>query len=231
MTNLPVLRKFLLLLCNLIPLAQITAMGLLGWWLRGSPWHGLAAILAVVYVLPPLACRAAVFVLPIRRTVIPVGSREFFVWWYALNLQLLFCRFGFLEELLRLVPGCYSFWLRLWGAKVGTLTYWAAGTTILDRPWLEIGDHVVFGAGVRLSGHLLRPDAEGGPVLLLAPVRIGDRATVGAYSLLGPGAEIVAGQCGSALLVLPPFSRWENGRRHKPSQNQSGSAEDSEHDR
>lgn len=157
---------------------------------------------------------ATMFLMPIRRRVIPVGSRDFFVWWFTLNLQVLLCRFSFLEELLRLVPSCYSFWLRAWGAKIGKLTYWAAGTAILDRPWLEIGDHVIFGASVRLNAHVFMPD-QGEMVLVLAPIKIGDRVIVGGYSLLVAGSEIVSGQCTRACQILPPFSRLEAGRRIK----------------
>jgi hypothetical protein len=153
---------------------------------------------------------------PIRRQIIPLGSRDFFVWWFTLNLQMLFCRLHVLEELLRIVPGCYSMWLRLWGAKIGKLTYWAAGVRILDRPFLRIGDHVTFGAGVRLNPHVMMPDAQGQRVLVLAPITIGDQANVGGYSLLVSGGEIAAGECTQACLLLPPFNRVEGGRRRKP---------------
>lgn len=218
LNSLPASKKLLLLLCNLIPLAEVAAMGGLCWRLRESPWIGLAAVLGVLYVLPPLASRAVMAALPIRRTVIAVGSREFFVWWFTLNLQMLFCRFAFLEELLRIVPGCYSLWLRLWGAKIGKMTYWAAGTTILDRPWVEIGDRVIFGAGTRLNAHVFAPDGQGEMTLVLAPIKIADRVTVGGYSLLVAGTEIASDQCTRAFLILPPFSRLVDGRRVKPSQ-------------
>ena len=214
--SLPALKKLLLLLCNMIPLAQVAAIGGLCWLLRESPWAALVVVLGILYVFPPLASRGVMAVLPIRRTVVPIGSREFFVWWFTLNLQMLFCRFPFLEELLRIIPACYSFWLRLWGAKIGKLTYWAAGTIILDRPWLEIGDHVVFGAGVRLNAHVFTPDRQGEMVFVLAPITIGDRVTIGGYSLLVAGTEIASDQCTRAFLILPPFSRLVDGRRVKP---------------
>jgi hypothetical protein len=217
MGELPALKKLVLLLFNVIPLAQVVTIGCLVWRLRESPWTALVATLGIVYVLPPLASRLAMFLMPIRRSVIPIGSRDFFIWWFTLNLQVLFCRFSFLEELLRVVPSCYSFWLRAWGAKIGKLTYWAAGTVILDRPWLEIGNHVIFGAGVRLNAHVFMPD-QGEMVLVLAPIKIGDRVIVGGYSLLVAGSEIASDQCTRACQILPPFSRLEAGRRIKTSQ-------------
>lgn len=215
MASMPGHKKLLLLACNAIPLVQLAATGGLLWLSWPSPWLCLAAVIGVVYVLPPLICRVAMAIAPIERQAISVGSRDFFIWWFTLNLQVLFCRFPFLEETLRLVPSFYSFWLRLWGAKIGKLTYWAAGVTILDRPWLEIGDHVIFGAGVRLNAHVFMPGESGGMVLTLAPIRIGHRVTVGGYSLLVAGTEIASGQCTRAFLILPPFSRLEDGRRVK----------------
>jgi hypothetical protein len=215
LNNLPGSKKLLLLLCNMIPLAQVAAMVGLCWFLQESPWAAMLAVLAVLYGLPPLICRVALIVLPIRRSVIPIGSPEFFVWWFTLNLQVLLCRFPFLEELLRIIPSCYSFWLRVWGAKIGKLTYWSAGTAILDRPWLEIGDHVIFGAGVRINAHVFAPNEKGEMVLLLARIKIGNRVTVGGYSLLVAGAEIAPDQCTRACRILPPFSRLEEGRRVK----------------
>jgi len=228
MANMPGPKKLLLLACNAIPLVQLAVMGGLLWLWRPHPWICLGAAIGVVYVLPPLICRATMALMPIKRRVIPVGSRDFFVWWCTLNLQVLFCRFPFLEEALRLVPSCYSFWLRLWGAKIGKLTYWAAGVTILDRPWLEIGDHVIFGAGVRINAHVFMPDDSGGMTLALAPIRIGDRVTVGGYSLLVAGTEIAPDQCTRAFLILPPFSRLEDGRRVKQPQTPTGFAASSE---
>lgn len=215
MAKMPASKKFLLLLCNAIPLAQIAATAGVVWICWPSVWKCLAVVFGMIYVLPPLACRAALAWVPIKRTIIPVGSRDFFVWWFTLNCQVLLCRFSFFEELLRIVPSCYSFWLRLWGAKIGKLTYWAAGVSILDRPWLSIGDHVIFGAGVRLNAHVFMPDKTGAMVLALAPVTIGDRVTIGGYSLLVSGTEIASDQCTRAFLILPPFTRWEDGRRKK----------------
>jgi len=230
LNSLPAGKKLLLLLCNMIPLALVAAMVGLGWFLRGLPW-AVPALLGVLYLLPPLLCRATLTVLPIRGSIIPIGSREFFVWWFTLNLQMLFCRLPFLEELLRVIPGCYSFWLRLWGARIGKLTYWSAGTAILDRPWLDIGDHVVFGGNVRIMSHVITPDERGETVLLLATVKIGSRVTVGGSSLLTAGTEIEPDQFTRACRILTPFSKLKEGRRVKPSRRRIGQQEQSgEHD-
>jgi hypothetical protein len=51
---------------------------------------------------------------------------------------------------------------------------------------------------------------------LLGAVKIGDGARVGGYSLLTAGAEIAAGEVTDALLVLPPFSSFKDGKRIRP---------------
>ena len=116
-----------------------------------------------------------------------------------------------LEETLRLIPGLYSLWLRGWGSRIGKLTYWAPRTVILDRGFLDLGDHVILGAGVRLNPHVIERDPE--PTLRLAPIKIGDGAMIGGYSLLTAGTEIAAGEATRAFLISPPFSRWKNGSR------------------
>lgn len=180
-------------------------------WCR-LPWRLLAGA-AVLYGLPPVLARLILAVSPIRQGVIMQGSADFFKWWGVFNLQVLFCRLPMLEELVRIVPGAYSAWLRLWGARVGRLTYWAAGTSILDRSFVVIGDDVILGAGVRINPHVMRRNADGAVELLLADVAIGDRAIVGGYSLLTTGTTIAPDETTRAFLQSPPFSHWRGGRR------------------
>ena len=209
-------QKLLLLLIGYLSFAQVAALGTIVWLLHSRPAVCISAILVGLYLVPPITCRVVAWLLPIRRRRIEIGSRDFFVWWFVLNLQMLFCRFSALEEVLRVVPGCYSMWLRVWGAKVGRLTYWAAGVRVLDRQALAIGNDVTFGAGSRLASHVMLADDQGRLTLVLAPIKIGDRVTVGGYSLLTAGSEIAADQCTRAFLILPPMNRLENGRRIKP---------------
>lgn len=169
----------------------------------------------MLFLLPPLLARLVRAVSPIRQNRVAVGTPAFFSWWTLFSLQVLFCRLPFLEELIRLVPGVYSLWLRLWGSRIGRLTYWAAGTRILDRSYLQIGDDVVLGAGVRLNPHVLTRGPQGELELILAPIAIGDRAMIGGYSLLTAGTTIAPGECTRTMLLSPPFSSWANGTRTK----------------
>jgi hypothetical protein len=183
----------------------------------GMPWAPLrwrlAAGLVLLYLVPPLVGRILGCLAPVREGRLAVGGRAFFAWWALFNLQVIFCRFPALEEALRLVPGLYSLWLRLWGARIGRLIYWGAGLRILDRSLVRIGDGVMFGAAVRLNPHVLVRNKTGELELVLATVIIGDEALIGGYSLLTAGTEIAAGECTKAFLISPPFSKWRGGVR------------------
>lgn len=184
--------------------------------LVASLWRHPVLALCLLYLLPPMLSRLILRVFGRPSGTYPLHSREFLVWWALACLQSIFLRFPWLEETLRMIPLLYSAWLRLWGAKVGRLVYWAPGTTVLDRSYLEIGDEVVFGMGVRINPHLLSQQQ-----LTVAPVRVGAGAQVGGYSLLMAGSEVGPGENSLATLEMRPFSRFVEGKlwRHpKPDQ-------------
>lgn len=202
-----------LLLGNYLPILHVLLVVLtvcLPWTTLG--WR-IGSGAAVLYLLPPLVARCILRIWPIREGCIAMPSRDYFIWWIILNLQVVFCRLPALEELLRIVPGAYGAWLRLWGSRIGSFIYWAAGLQILDRSFLDIGSGVAFGAGVRLNPHVIAENEHGELELLLATVHIGDRALIGGYSLLTAGTRIAGGENTRACLVSPPFSHWEGGKR------------------
>jgi len=86
---------------------------------------------------------------------------------------------------------------------------------ILDRSLIEIGDDVIFGAGVRLNPHVIADDDSGAALLHLGPVRIGSGCSVGGYSLLTAGTIVESGQTLKAFSLSPPFTTWRDGRRAK----------------
>jgi len=209
--------RLLLLGLNFIPLLHVAAIALLLWVLYASVAWRIAIGLGCLYLLPPLAARLILFFGDIREGQIGLGTKAFFQWWTLFQLQVIFCRMPALEETLRLVPGLYSQWLRLWGARIGRFTYWSPGTLITDRSFLEIGDDVVFGAGVRLNAHVLANGEAGRLELLLATVKIGNGAMIGGYSLLTAGTTISPGEHTRAFLISPPFSTWKDGKRVRQS--------------
>jgi len=172
-----------------------------------------------LYLLPPFLAQMIRYSVKIPEGRIPVNSNAFVGWWALFQVQLIFSRWPALEETLRFVPGLYSLWLRLWGAQIGRLTYWAPGTLILDRSFLNVGDNVIFAAGVRVNPHVLIKTETGDRELLLAAIKIGDRAQVGGYSLLTSGTEIPADEVTRAFLISPPFSVWKDGKRVRRPEN------------
>jgi hypothetical protein len=146
-----------------------------------------------LYLLPVVIVRAFLAVRPLTLGRVATDDPGFLAWWFSAQWQVVFVRLPFLEELLRLVPGLYSLWLRLWGARIGSLVYWAPGVAILDRPLVRVGSRVIFGIGVRINPHVIAPFEDGRVGLHINYVTIGDDALVGGYSLLLPGSEIEAG--------------------------------------
>jgi len=174
---------------------------------------GLA--LTIIYLLPPLMARVTLMIFPIKNTHIAFGSTEFMVWWFLSSIQTIYSRFVFLEELLRSIPSVYSFWLRLWGAKIGKMTYWSPRIAIIDRSFLNIGDFVSFGMGVRLNPHIISRNDQGERELILADIIIGDNALIGGYALLTAGTEICANESTNSFLRSPPFCTWKDNKRIK----------------
>lgn len=178
---------------------------------RSEPRFATLSIL-MLYLVPPLVVRTITWIRPLPAGRIDLGSPAFLHWWFTAQWQIVFARLPFLEELLRLVPGVYSMWLRLWGARIGSFVYWSPGVAILDRSLVRVGSRVTFGIGVRINPHVVAPGGDA-TVLVIAPITIGDDALVGGYSLLLPGSSIAAGEVTPPIRSLHAFSRWQGGRR------------------
>ena len=166
----------------------------------------LLALLAVVYLLPVAAFRVHQAIWPLAEGRSRIDAPGYSPWWGGHQFQVMYSAFPALEAALRLVPGLYSAWLRLWGSRVGQGVYWTPLVEITDRSLLEIGDGVVFGHRVACFGHLIKRRNDG-LVLYVRRIRIGAGALLGASSRLGPGARIDAG------VVLPLLTDVGVGRR------------------
>jgi hypothetical protein len=168
---------------------------------------------AILFLVPPLVVRVSTWWRPLATGRLEPGSGDFLHWWFTAQWQVVFTRLPVLEEIIRMIPGLYSMWLRLWGARVGALVYWSPGVVVLDRPLVRIGKQVIFGVGARLNPHVLAPDGPRRMALYLSPITIGDDTLVGGYSLLLPGCEIAAGEVTPPFRTIHAFSRFANGRR------------------
>ena len=168
---------------------------------------------AILFLLPPLVVRTSAWWSPLTSGRLEPDSRGFLQWWFAAQWQVIFTRLPMLEEMIRMIPGLYSLWLRLWGARVGSLVYWSPGIVILDRPLVRVGSRVIFGVGARLIPHVLAPNGARRMALYLSPITIGEGALIGGYSVLLPGCEVAEGEVTPPFRTIHAFSRFANGRR------------------
>lgn len=157
----------------------------------GQFWH-LLWPLAVVYLYPVLVFRIMNLFWPVKTGSYNLAAKTYNPWWGSHQIQLVYFACPFLEALLRLVPGVYSAWLRLWGAKVGKGIYWTPNVEIADRSLVDIGDGVIFGHESILVSHVILPH-KARISLYVQPVTIGSHSFIGAGSRLGPGVKVDEG--------------------------------------
>jgi hypothetical protein len=151
----------------------------------------LLTLLAILYLLPPALFRIHQSLWPMREGASHLDSADYVPWWGSHQIQGIYEIMPVLESALRAIPGVYSAWLRLWGARIGRNVYWTARVEILDRSLLDVGDRVVFGHKAACYGHVIAP-RRGRLLLYVRRVKIGAGAFVGAGSRLGPGAQVAA---------------------------------------
>lgn len=200
---------------NGLPLLYVVAGMVLAAWIEA--WSSRVWLLgAWVYLLPPLLVRTATACLgACEGTALDQTTRAYKVWWFSTQMQLLFNRLPVLEETLRLVPGLYALWLGLWGSRVSTKVYWAAGSLVTDRTLIDVGEAVVIGTRAVLAPHLGFKDETGQLRVTIARIRIEDEVLVGAYAGIGPGCRIEAGAEVPVASFLRPFTDWHRQRRSR----------------
>jgi hypothetical protein len=169
-----------------------------------------------IYLLPALICRALILMLGRPVGTVDHSSSVFLYWWFLTQLQMIYARLPFLEEILRFFPGLYSLWLKIWGAKVSLFVYWSPGVPIADRYHINIGNRAIIGGGCRIGAHLIALDKERKQRLTLAPVTIDSGAMVGLHAAVGPGCHVYADEIVPAGKLLKPFYSIKDGRIHRP---------------
>lgn len=152
-----------------------------------------AGLVVVLYLLPPLLWRLYKRVLGHVKHIWALNRPQRCDWWVAHQLQSPYIAFPMLESGLRLVPGLYSAWLRLWGAQVGRAIHWTPQLDLLDRHNLKLGDRIVFGHRVALCCHVVVKKKSGLLILIERGIDIGDDCFIGATAAIGPGVKIPAG--------------------------------------
>ena len=201
---------------NSIPLAYLGGLAAVLFFWRSSALAVMILALLWIYLLPPLLGRVTLMMRGWPETDCTMAAGSFKTWFFLTQLQTLYNRLPFLEELLRLVPGCYSFWLCLWGSRVSPLVMWSPGVTVTDRYLLEIEPYAVLGLDVLLSPHLVSNNKAGEMELIIGVIRVGRGAVIGGKASLGPGSRVDSGESFPATRVLGPFHVFANGRRRSP---------------
>ena len=166
------------------------------------------ALLAVLYLVPvAVLSRARGAVAAGRGTVAHRRARLFAVVGRPPVPGDVHARFPALEAALRLVPGLYSAWLRLWGSRVGR-------GVLLDAAGRDHRPRVARRRRrrrLRAPRRVLRASREARAAtvssLYVRRIRIGDGVLLGAGSRLGPGAHVDAG------VALPILTDVGVGRR------------------
>ena len=158
-------------------------------FVREPGFASAAAIVLVLYAVPVACYRLHNALWPLVEGRSRLDAPGYSPWWGGHLFQVMYTAFPALEAALRLVPGLYSAWLRLWGSRIGRRVHWTPRIEIIDRSLLEVGDDVVFGHQVACYGHVVvrRGDAM---VLYVRRIRIGNRVMLGFACRLGPGVRI-----------------------------------------
>lgn len=99
----------------------------------------------------------------------------------------------------------WTAYLRVSGARIGRGVY-VNTLSISDHNLLELGDHVVIGAAVHISGHTVERG-----VLKTAAVRLGHNVTIGLGTVIDIGVEVGPGCQVGALSLVTKHSTLEAG--------------------
>jgi NDP-sugar pyrophosphorylase family protein len=152
----------------------------------------IMALLISLYVFPLLVYKIHEYFYPLKEEISYLAGKNYSPWWGSHQIQVIYIAFPALETLLRLIPGAFSLWLRLWGSKVGKNVYWTPQLEISDRAFIEIGDNVVFGNGVGIYSHIIKPKKQD-LLLYVKKVKIGNNVFLGAWNHIAPGVTIADG--------------------------------------
>lgn len=213
MTNKSDLLKIIAI--NYFPFTYIL-IGVALFYYFGDVVQNIIFILFWLYILPPMLCRLVLLIFHRPEGVFSEHDKEFYIWWFLAQLQLIYNRFPFLEEALRLIPGVYNIWLNMWGSKIHLTVFWSPGIHIFDRYDLNIARGAVVGGGCRIGAHIFDKEKNGSIKLLVAPVVIGENVLLGLNSLVGPGCYISDNETLVAGKVLKPFCTLKDGHITRP---------------
>jgi len=198
-----ILSRLLTLFPFLVVASAITA---LVWFILQPNPYAPAILLFILYGFPVLCFRTHNLIFKNKDGLAYLINSPYSPWFGGHQFQWIYIAFPALETMLRLIPGLFSLWLRLWGAQIGKGVYWTPILEITDRDRLLVGDHVIFGHRVGLYGHVIKPKNDN-LLLFTRRIQIGSGAFIGAGARLGPGVVIEAG-----ALVATASDHFPNSR-------------------
>ncbi len=171
-------------------LMTVATFAALGVFARDPSIWTTLLVAAVIYIVPPLVMRIMFRWAPLKLGVSTIGDRLFSPWLAAHHIQAFYDALPYLESLLRVIPGFYSMWLRLWGSRVGYGVEWPVRMDVLDRNLMDIGNGVTFSHEVELSAHCRNKVETAASRILVREVHIGSHAFIGTGARLDAGAAI-----------------------------------------
>lgn len=213
-------------------LSQLEKPSAFSLWLNGLPFLHLVSGLGIavdisettsacvgiftawIYLLPPLAARLIIAVWGRPEGRLTQDMTAYRVWWALTQWQILFNRLPWLEELLRLVPGVYPLWIKLWGGQLSPYAYVAPRVLITDRHAVRVERGAVLGMKSILAGHLVQRDEMGRWLVLTAAPVVESEAILGGAAQLGPGAVLRAGKMLPTGCRVHPFEEWPRSKVH-----------------
>jgi hypothetical protein len=146
----------------------------------------VSTLLFSIYLFPLLIYKIHNHFLPVKEGINYLCGKDYSPWWGSHQIQAIYISFPAFETILRLIPGAFSLWLRLWGSQVGKKVYWTPHLEIADRGLIEIGDNVVFGHKVGIYSHIIKPKKQD-LLLYVKKVKIGSNVFLGAGNHIAPG--------------------------------------------
>lgn len=181
---------FLSRLLSFFPTLMLLFVLIFLWYFLINPGiFRFLGLLFFLYGFPLIIYRIHQYFYPLKEGISYLKGEEYNPWWGTQQIQIIYNTFPFLERILHLIPGLFSCWLRLWGAKVGKRVYWVPTISILDRGLIEVGDGVLMGHGVTVCAHSLKPKKDN-LVVFVQKIKIGNYAFISGDVRISSGVEI-----------------------------------------
>lgn len=187
------------------------ALGCFLWLIFLPNILAILALIFILYIFPLLIYHLHGYFYPIKFGTSYLLKKKYSPWWGSYQIQLIYSLFPVLETILHLIPGLFSLWLRLWGAKIGRQVYWSPSVHIIDRGLIEVGDRVIFGHLSATISHVIKPK-KNDLLLYVKPVKIGSNVFIGSNVKIAPGVVITDGEYIPFDTIIYPDRKMNNNQ-------------------